>query len=86
MSKYNYYEAVHDDIVTAIFDNYSNEQIVTNLRYAHAETIKAGENLKVFIDRYPLADVIHICENATQAYSLAEVWNQVYKNNGTYMY
>lgn len=32
MSKYNYYEAVHDDIVTAIFDNYSNEQIVTNLR------------------------------------------------------
>lgn len=54
--------------------------------YAHADTIKAGENLKVFIDRYPLADVIHICENATQAYSLAEVWNQVYKNNGTYMY
>lgn len=40
----------------------------------------------MFIDRYPLADVIHICENATQAYSLAEVWNQVYKNNGTYMY
>ena len=32
MSKYNYCEAVHDDIVTAIFDNYSNEQIVTNLR------------------------------------------------------
>jgi hypothetical protein len=32
MSKYNYYEAVHDDIVTAIFDNYSNEQIVINLR------------------------------------------------------
>lgn len=32
MSNYNYYEAVHDDIVTAIFDNYSNEQIVTNLR------------------------------------------------------
>lgn len=32
MSNYNYYEAVHDDIVTAIFDNYSNEQIVTKLR------------------------------------------------------
>ena len=32
MSNYNYYEAVHDDIVTAIFYYYSNEQIVTNLR------------------------------------------------------
>lgn len=32
MSKYNYYEAVHDDVVWAVFDNYNNEQIVTNLR------------------------------------------------------
>lgn len=32
MSKYNYYEAVHDDVAWAIFDKYNNEQIVANLR------------------------------------------------------
>ncbi len=53
--------------------------------YAHVETIKPGENLKVLIDRYSLADVVHVCENAGQAHSLAEAWNQAYKNNGVYM-
>lgn len=32
MSKYNYYEAVHDDVAWAVFDKYNNELIVTNLR------------------------------------------------------
>lgn len=32
MSKYNYYEAVHDDVAWATFFQYNNEQIVTNLR------------------------------------------------------
>lgn len=54
--------------------------------YAHAETIRAGENLKTFIDRYPDADIIHICESATQAANTAENWNQAYKNNNTFMY
>lgn len=54
--------------------------------YAHAETIKAGENLKNYIKRYPSADIIHICETATQAAYLAEEWNQDYRNNNTYMY
>lgn len=43
--------------------------------YAHAETIQAGENLKKYIDRYPSANIIHICETATQAAYLAEEWN-----------
>lgn len=54
--------------------------------YAHAETIRAGENLKNYIERYPSANIIHICETATQAAFLAEQWNQDYKNNNTYMY
>ena len=53
--------------------------------YAHAETIRAGENLKTFIDRYPYSDIIHICESATQAANIAESWNQSYKNNNTFM-
>lgn len=32
MSKYNYYEAVHDDVAWTVFGKYNNEQIVTNLR------------------------------------------------------
>lgn len=54
--------------------------------YAHAETIRAGENLKNFIEIYPSADVIHICESATQAAYLAEEWNYSYRKNNTYMY
>lgn len=55
-------------------------------RYAYTETIRAGENLKAYIKRFPSADVIQICETATQAAYLAEEWNEDYKNNGTYMY
>lgn len=54
--------------------------------FARAETIKTGKNLKVFVDIYPDADVIHICESATQAAYLAEEWNEAYRNNGTYMF
>ena len=54
--------------------------------YAHAETIRAGENLKNYIERYPSANIVHICETVTQAAFLAEQWNQDYKNNNTYMY
>lgn len=51
--------------------------------YAHAETIRAGENLRPFINRYPHADIIHICHGATEAAYLAMTWNENYKNNGT---
>lgn len=54
--------------------------------FAHAETIKTGENLKNYVERYPNANIIHICESATQAAYLAEEWNQSYKDNNTYMY
>ena len=54
--------------------------------FAPAETIRAGENLKNYIERYPLAKIIHICESATQAAYLAEEWNESYKRNKTYMY
>lgn len=54
--------------------------------FAHAETIKAGENLKNFIERYPCADVVHVCESATQAYTLAARWNECYRKNGSYMF
>lgn len=54
--------------------------------FAHAETIRAGENLKNYIERYPSADIIHICESATQAAYLAEEWNDDYRRNKTYMF
>jgi len=54
--------------------------------YAHAETIKAGENLMNYVDRYGKTDIIHICESATQAAYLAADWNAAYKRNGTNLY
>lgn len=54
--------------------------------YAHAETIKTGENLHVFVERYPNADIICPCESATQAAYLAAEWNQACRNNHTFMY
>ena len=52
--------------------------------HAHFETIQAGENLRIYVDRYSSADVIRVCENATQAAYLAEKWNREYKENDTY--
>lgn len=54
--------------------------------FAHAETIRAGENLMNYVRRYPDTVIMHICESATEAAYLAEQWNQTYKNNGEYMY
>ena len=54
--------------------------------YSHAETIKAGENLMCYVKRYPSAEVMHICETATQAAFLAEEWNKSFRDNGTSLY
>ena len=53
---------------------------------AHAETIKAGENLMNYIKRYPSADIVHICETAARAAYLAEEWNESFRSNGTNLY
>lgn len=50
--------------------------------FAIPETIRTGENLKPFIDRYP-GHIAHLCETATQAHNVAAIWNEQYKNNGT---
>lgn len=54
-------------------------------RYAIADTIKTGENLKAHCDRYA-ADVMHLCGSRKQADETALAWNAVYKANGTYAY
>jgi hypothetical protein len=55
-------------------------------RHAFSETIRTGENLKAHFKRYPNADIIHLCETATQAGYLAAEWNESYKKNGEYLY
>lgn len=54
--------------------------------YAHADTIKTGENLMSYIKRYPGIDIVHICETATQAAYLAAEWNKSYRDNNTFMF
>lgn len=53
--------------------------------YAFVETIKTGENLKPFINRYN-ANIFHLCETRKQAEEIAVRWNAVYKTNGTYLF
>lgn len=53
--------------------------------YAFADTIRAGENIKAFIDRYN-ADIFHLCENRKQAEEIAIRWNAVYKANNQYLF
>ena len=54
-------------------------------RYAIADTIRAGENLKSYIDRYN-CDVCHLCESCKEAETIAYAWNEAYKANGTNLY
>ena len=54
--------------------------------FAFPEAIRTGNNLKCFIERWPSAGIIHICENATEARTLAAAWNECFKKNGTYLF
>ena len=63
-----------------IFVVFSIEQ--NGKRYAIADTIRTGENLKSFIDRYN-CDVCHLCESRKEAETIAYTWNEAYKANGT---
>lgn len=51
-------------------------------RYAVADTIRTGENLKSYIARYN-CDICHLCESRKQAEEFARIWNESYKANGT---
>lgn len=53
--------------------------------YAFAETIRTGENLKPFIERYN-ANVFHLCESRKQAEELIIRWNATYKANNNYLF
>lgn len=45
-----------------------------------AETIRAGENIMNYIDKYN-ANIAHICETATQAHYIAELWKEAREND-----
>jgi septation ring formation regulator EzrA len=53
--------------------------------HAIANTIRTGENLIPFINRYK-SNICHLCENASQAEKIALAWNKQYKENGTNLY
>ena len=61
-------------------------QIEENKKYyAFAETIRTGENLKPFIERYN-AKIFHLCESRKEAESLALRWNAIAKANNQYLF
>lgn len=50
--------------------------------YAVADTIRTGENLAAYLERYN-SDICHLCESRKQAEETAIYWNNSYKANGT---
>lgn len=66
-----------------IFCVFSIEQ--NGKRYAIADTIRTGENLKSRINRHN-CDVCHLCESIREAEALARAWNESYEANGTNLY
>lgn len=50
--------------------------------YATADTIKTGENLLSYCNRYH-AITAHLCETRAEAEATAAAWNQTFINNGT---
>ena len=56
-----------------------------NKYYAFAETIRTGENLKPFIERYN-AKIFHLCENRKEAEAIATQWNAAHKANNQYLF
>lgn len=53
--------------------------------FAIADTIRTGENLLAFCNRYK-ANIAHLCESRKQADEIALAWNKTYKENGTNLY
>lgn len=54
--------------------------------YAFTLTLRAGENLLNYVERYKNADIFHLCGSATEAANTAAHWNAAYKTNGTYLF
>ena len=54
--------------------------------YAFTLTLRAGENLLNYVERYKNADIFHLCGSATEAAYTVAHWNAAYKANGTYLF
>lgn len=57
-------------------------QTVNGKHFAVADTIRTGQNLAAYIQRYK-SDIYHLCESRKQAEELAAFWNESYRANGT---
>lgn len=50
--------------------------------FAVADTIRTGQNLTAYIQRYN-SQACHLCESRKQAKEIAAAWNESYRANGT---
>lgn len=50
-------------------------------RYAVADTIRTGQNLAAYLQRYN-SSVCHLCESRKEAEEIALDWNECHKRNG----
>ena len=53
------------------------DKVIDGKHSAFADTIKTGENLVTYLDRFN-PDICHLCESRTEAEKIALNWN---KNN-----
>lgn len=55
-------------------------------RYAHAFRLRSNYNIASFVKDYPDIEWMNSCPTKKFAESLAQAWNDSFKNNGTYMF
>ena len=58
------------------------QQELNGKYFAVADTIRTGQNLSAYIQRYN-SNVCHLCESRKQAEEIAAAWNESYRANGT---
>lgn len=51
------------------------DKVIDGKHHAFADTIKTGENLVAYLDRFN-PDIAHICESRTEAERIALEWNK----------
>ena len=57
------------------------DKIMDGKHHVFADTIRTGENLVTYIDRFN-CDICHLCESRIEAEKIALEWNKIYNAEG----
>ena len=59
---------------------------VNGKQYANAVRLRQNQNIVSFVQDYPNITHLNACSTMKYAKEIAELWNESFKANGTYMF